>query len=177
MNIVRKEHSSLVGHYGSVKLDCLLHQPLVFPLFSSYLHTAQYRAFWVIKLLPKPVIASSGRGSTIHRYSSHLTSHNWLFLLIVDDFFWKKRVRGTSCFLPHQKILILAKVMTGWRSALMCYSIVCVIYQRDYLKILIFDLQILSSSKFFEQSTSYLADTFLMQFRRELVSSIFELGL
>ena len=175
MNIVRKEHSSLVGHYGSVKRNCLLQQPLALPLFSSYLHTAQYRAFWVIKLLPRPVIASSGRGSTIHRYSSHLTTD--IFVNIVDDVFWKKRVRGTSCFLPHQKILILAKVMTGWRSALMCNSIACVIYNRDYLKILIFELQNISSSKFFEQSTSYLAVIFLMQFRRELLSSIFELGL
>jgi hypothetical protein len=59
----------------------------------------------------------------------------------------------------------------------MCNSIVCAIFNRDYLKILIFELQNLSSSTFFEQSTSYLAVMFLRQFRRDWLSSIFELRL
>jgi hypothetical protein len=59
----------------------------------------------------------------------------------------------------------------------MCNSIVRAIFNRDYLKILFFELQNLSSSTFFEQSTSYSAVMFLRQFRREWLSSIFELGL
>jgi hypothetical protein len=83
------------------------------------------------------------------------------------DVFWKWIVIVTNCLLPHQKILILTKLMAGWRSALMCNSIARAIFNRDYLKILIFDLQNLSSSTFFEQSASYLAVIFLRQFRRE----------
>ena len=39
--------------------------------------------------------------------------------------FWKRGVRSASCFLPHQKILILAAVIAGKRSApmSMCNSI------------------------------------------------------
>jgi hypothetical protein len=66
--------------------DCLLLQPSAIPLFSSDLHTAQYIDLWVNKLLPRPVIASSGRGSTGAAHSSQLTTHNsqLTFLLIVD---------------------------------------------------------------------------------------------
>ena len=39
----------------------------------------------------------------------------------------------------------------------MCNSIARAIFNRDYLKILIFELQNPSSSTFFEQSTTYLA--------------------
>jgi hypothetical protein len=59
----------------------------------------------------------------------------------------------------------------------MCNSIAPAIFNRDYLKILIFEFQNLSSSAFFEQSTSYLAVMFLRQFRREWLSPIFDLGL
>ena len=48
--------------------------------------------------------------------------------------FWKRGVRPTSCFLPDQKILILAKVIAGQRSAPMCNSIVHAIFIRVYLK-------------------------------------------
>jgi hypothetical protein len=67
------------------------------------------------------------------------------------DVFGKRRVRDTSCFLPHQKILIVAKVMAGWRSApkLMSDSIAHGIFNRDSLKILIFELRNLSSPTFF----------------------------
>jgi hypothetical protein len=53
---------------------------------------------------------------------------NWFY-----DVFWKRRVRGTSCFLPHQKILILAKVMASWRS--LYNSIARAIFNPDYLTI------------------------------------------
>ena len=65
----------------------------------------------------------------------------------------------------------------SYGSALMFKHIAHVIFNRDYLKILIFELQNLSSSTFSGQSTSYLAVVFLRQFRREWLSSIFELGL
>ena len=76
--------------------------------------------------------------------SKVMDHQNWFY-----DVFWKRRVRGTSCFLPHQKILILAKVMAGWRSALMSNSIVRANFIRDYLKILFFELQNVSPPTFF----------------------------
>ena len=48
--------------------------------------------------------------------------------------FWKRGVRPTSCFLPDQKISILAEVIAGQRSAPMCNSIVRAIFIRVYLK-------------------------------------------
>jgi hypothetical protein len=61
-----------------------------------------------------------------------------------------------AVFYLIKKILIIARVMAGWRSALMCDSIARVIFNHDFLKILIFELPNLSSSTFFEQSTLYL---------------------
>ena len=43
-------------------------------------------------------------------------------------------MRSISCFLPHQKILILAKVTAGQSSALMCNFIACAIFQSRLLK-------------------------------------------
>ena len=48
--------------------------------------------------------------------------------------FSKRGVRPTSCFLPDQKISILAEVIAGQRSASMCNSIVRAIFIRVYLK-------------------------------------------
>jgi hypothetical protein len=47
----------------------------------------------------------------------------------------------------------------------MCNSIARAIFNRVYLKILNFELQNLSSSTFFEQSTSYFADISFGQFK------------
>ena len=47
--------------------------------------------------------------------------------------FGKRGVRPTSCFLSDQKILILAKVIAGQRSAPMCNSIVRAIFIRMIL--------------------------------------------
>ena len=47
-------------------------------------------------------------------------------------------MRSISCFLPHQKILILAEVIAGQWSALVCNSIVRAIFNRDYPKVTIF---------------------------------------
>ena len=60
---------------------------------------------------------------------------SWKFILYC---FWKRRVRSISCFLPHQKILILAKVIAGQRSAFLCNPIAGTIFNGDYLKITIF---------------------------------------
>ena len=49
------------------------------------------------------------------------------------------RVRSTRCFLPHyRKILIIAKVINGQRSMPMRNSIARMIFNRDFLKIMIF---------------------------------------
>ena len=39
--------------------------------------------------------------------------------------FWQRTMRSISCFLPHQKILILTKVIARRRLALKCDSITC----------------------------------------------------
>ena len=91
--------------------------------------------------------------------------------------FWKKRVIPTSCFLPHQKILFLAKVTPGRRSALMCNCIARAIFNREYLDILIFELQNESTPTFFEQSSSYLAVMFFRWIRKDWSEWIFDLGL
>ena len=52
--------------------------------------------------------------------------------------FWKRKTRSTSCFLPHQKMLIVAKVIAGQRSAPVCISIVRAIFKRDLPHITIF---------------------------------------
>ena len=52
--------------------------------------------------------------------------------------FWKGRTRSTSCFLPDQKILIVAKVIAGQRSAPVCISIVRAIFKRNLPQITIF---------------------------------------
>ena len=44
--------------------------------------------------------------------------------------FRKREVRSTSCFLPHQKILILDEVIAGQSSVLMCNSIVHAMFIR-----------------------------------------------
>ena len=52
----------------------------------------------------------------------------------------------SAAFLPHQKILILAIVITGWgrrfRLALMCNSIACAKFNRDFQKMAIFQTSI-----------------------------------
>ena len=48
--------------------------------------------------------------------------------------FWKRGMRSTSCFLSHQKILILAKVIVGQRSASMSNSIVQAIFMWVFSK-------------------------------------------
>ena len=53
--------------------------------------------------------------------------------------FWKGRTRSTSGFLPHLKILIVAKVIAGKRSAPVCISIVRTIFKRDLPQITIFE--------------------------------------
>ena len=82
--------------------------------------------------------------------------------------FWLRRVRSISCFLPHQKILILAKVIAGQRSALMCNSIVRAIFNRDFQsrfsqKWPFFKLQNLSSPNFL----SNYPETFKIRSRHE----------
>ena len=51
---------------------------------------------------------------------------------------WKRRTRSTSCFFPHQKILIAAKVMAGQWSVPVCISIVHAIFKRNLSQITIF---------------------------------------
>ena len=84
---------------------------------------------------------------------------------------------ATSCFLPHQKILILAEVMAGWRSAIMCNCIARAIFNREYLNISNFELQNESTPPFFEQSSSYLAVMFFGSIRKDCSEWIFDLGL
>ena len=64
---------------------------------------------------------------------------NWLYGL----FFRQRTIRSFSCFLPYQKILILTKVIAGRRLALMCNSIACTNFNRDFPKMAIFQTSIL----------------------------------
>ena len=81
-------------------------------------------------------------------------------------FFWKRGVRPSSCFLPFQKILILAEVIAGQKSAPMCNFIVCTIFICVYLKYKSFKLQNLSSPTVFEQSFCNLQETFRANFEK-----------
>ena len=68
----------------------------------------------------------------------HLVDHgNWFY-----GVFWQKTMRSISCFLPYQKILILTKVITLRRLALMCNSIACANFNRDFPKMDIFQTSI-----------------------------------
>ena len=63
----------------------------------------------------------------------------WLIMEIdFMVFFWKRGMISTSCFLPHENILILAKVIASWRSAHMCNSIVRAIFRRDFPQMKLF---------------------------------------
>ena len=68
----------------------------------------------------KPWLRMKWGGSLLERGPGSTYGHygNWFYSV-----FWKRRVKSISCFLSHQKILILAKVITDQRSALTCNSI------------------------------------------------------
>ena len=61
---------------------------------------------------------------------------------LVIGVFWKRTARFISWFLPHQKILILAKVIAGRSLALMCNSITCANFNRNFPKMAIFQTSI-----------------------------------
>ena len=79
-------------------VNCLI--PLIF-----------YEHHWIVKI--------KGAGGSTYMADNG----NWFYSV-----FWKRRVRSISCFLHHQKILILAEVIAGQRSALMCNYIVHAIF-------------------------------------------------
>ena len=70
-------------------------------------------------------------------YSNLVDHGNWFY-----GVFWQRTVRSISCFLPHQEILILTKFIADRRLALMCNSIACANFNRDFLKMAIFQTSI-----------------------------------
>ena len=68
----------------------------------------------------------------------NLVDHgNWF-----NGVFWQKTMRSISGFLPHQKILILTKVIARRRLVLMRNSIACANFNRDFPKMAIFQTPI-----------------------------------
>ena len=65
-----------------------------------------------------------------------------------------------AAFYLIKKILIIAKVIDGQRSAPLCISIVRTIFKRDLLRITIFKLQNLFSPTIFKQSSQNFQDLF-----------------
>ena len=68
----------------------------------------------------------------------YLVDHgNWFY-----GVFWQTTSISISCFLPHQKILMLTKLIAGRSLAPKCNSIACANLSRDFPKMAIFRIWI-----------------------------------
>ena len=95
-----------------------------------------------------------GTKKSTKKWTQDLTDHGiWFY-----DVFWKRGMISTSCFLPHDKISILAEIIASWRSACMYNCIIGAIFTHDFSQMTHFQNR--SSPKIFEQSSPNFQDMF-----------------